>query len=339
MGDPDRYAIRELQDLDPFQPHPACLGGWLQTLSIKAQRPDLDVESWPGCQPFSFEDDRTPPDTLSGFFLPVEEKSNSRATVILLHGMGGHARSGYMRSAGETLLKAGHPVILWNHRGAGDSAANCAGLHHPGYTDDLRRLVAYLHEQRGNWCDHGLHCMAYSLGANLLLKYLAEAGRESGFDAAVSVSAPLDMAITSRNLQTGLNRLFDRYLLYRQKAEIIRERVSLSDEERDRLREAKTVWQLDDQFTSKRFGYQGAEEFYRDNSSIHVLDQIATPTLLIHAEDDPVVDEAVFGQWDWQPKGPLYPALLSSGGHTGFLSSRGTRWHEQAAIAFFKNFG
>lgn len=113
--------------------------------------------------------------------------------------MGGKALSPYMRSMAGHLNGCGFDVLLWNHRGAGRSAETCSYLHHPGFTDDVRRLLSYLYDERRRWTQNGLACVAFSLGANLLLKYLAEDKQHSKFDLAVSISAPLDMAITSRN--------------------------------------------------------------------------------------------------------------------------------------------
>jgi predicted alpha/beta-fold hydrolase len=78
-----------------------------------------------------------------------------------------------------------------------------------------------------------------------------------------------------------------------------------------------------------------AANYYQQNSACYWLDDICTPTLLIHAADDPVVDIEVFLPRDWTNKRPLYAALAESGGHTGFLDRDGNRWHEECAVRFF----
>ncbi|MCM2374377.1 YheT family hydrolase [Aporhodopirellula aestuarii] len=331
---PKRFAIENFEWLEPFQPSLLWRGGTLQTLSIKSLRPELDTNTYEGCESFDVEGDQTPPDVMSGYYLPTPDETD-RPTVILLHGMGGHARSGYMRSMAERLIAAGYPVILWNNRGAGSSARNCRRFHHPGYTDDLNRLVDYVRGERGTWSQNGLNVIAFSLGANVLLRYLAERGADSPITAAASVSAPLDMEITSKNLRRGLNRLFDRYLLKKQRDELLRDGAELTGDERKAINDARSVWELDDTFTAPHLGYDDASEFYRENSAIYVLDKIRTPTLLFHASDDPVVDDEVFEQREWSADGPLFPALAESGGHTGFLDKNGNRWHERASVRFF----
>lgn len=142
----DRAAIQRFDWLEEFRPHPLWRGGVLQTLSIKLASSGFDPLAWPGRRTFDIEDDSTPPDTLSGIWLPSDHASPKR-TVVVFHGMGGHATSGYMCGMAKALLTADHGVVLWNNRGAGHSAASCRRLHHPGYTDDVRRLVRHLREK------------------------------------------------------------------------------------------------------------------------------------------------------------------------------------------------
>ena len=333
-----REAIRHFDFVDAFKPHPIWRGGLLQTLSIKMIRSELDPPNDPRCQSFDLDDDQTPPDTMSGYYLQTESNSNRDSrpmpTVVVLHGMGGHALSGYMLSAAETFLSNGYRVLLWNNRGAGGSARRCKRLHHPGYTDDLRRLFKHLSEHHPDWIDSGMFALAFSLGANLLLKYMGETGRDCPLDGAAVVSAPIDLQSTSTNLRSGANRLFDRYLLYKQRQELMRPSAGLDDADRDRVSSASSVWELDDAFTAPRFGYDSATDFYKHNSAGPFVGDITKPTLLIHAQDDPVVTMESFQTQPFNEGGPLFPALLPTGGHTGFYASDGTRWHETVAIDF-----
>ncbi|WDQ15001.1 YheT family hydrolase [Rhodopirellula sp. P2] len=333
----DSPAPRCIDSIDPFEPHPLCRGGWLQTLSVKWLNPQLDLQSRPDSIALSLPDDHSPPDELSGHYFPATQSSGNKPLVTVFHGMGGHALSRYMRSLGQHLNANGFDVLLWNHRGAGQSAANCSRFHHPGLTADICHLTDHLKAQRPEWTRNGLVCVGFSLGANVMLKYLAESGSKSSFDAAVSVSAPLDMQITSRNLRTGSNRVFDQYLLTKQRSELLRSSAKLTNVERATLESVASVWELDDQFTGPRFGYDGAEDYYAENSAINSLHNIDTPTLLLHAEDDPVVVPYVFEGIQWERNEALHPMLCKSGGHTGFLDRNRQRWHESAAMEFFES--
>ena len=332
--DSETRAIRRFDGIPPFKPSWWCCGGWLQTASVKVFRPTLSLETRSDHQCISVPDGHSPTDQLIGYFFPKTSTQLDRPLVIVFHGMGGSALAGYMRSICQRLNDEGHDVILWNNRGSGRSAKTCSRLHHPGRTDDIRLLLNFLTDQRPEWSQNGLAGVAYSLGANLLLKYLAESGIESKLDVAVSISAPLDMEITSRNLGKGMNRAFDRYLLRYQKEELLRDTAELSSDQRDVIAQVKSVWELDNQFTASLLGYDSAEAFYAANSAVHTIEQIRTPTLLLHAEDDPVVDRHVFNGINWDDNHCLHPAMVASGGHTGFLDRNGNRWHEEATVAF-----
>lgn len=333
-----RAAVKKFDWLQPFKPHPLYRGGWLQTASVKLLRPSLDVKAWPGMLPFEVEDAENPPDRLTGYYLPAQDPETSQPTAVVFHGIGGDAKSTYVRSLAASLLSAGYPVVLWNHRGAGSSGRTCRGLHHPGACQDIEALIRYLEEQRPQWMRFGLTAAAFSLGANRTLHFLAQTGIDSPFSAAVMISPPLDLKMTSRKLGQGWNKPFDRFLLHRQHDELLRPGSEASDKEREVIRSTCNIWELDDRFTSPHFGYAGVEDYYEAASAIDVLDQIRTPTLFFHALDDPVVDDSVFAQRQWQADGPLFPALAHSGGHAGFLEWGGHGGTSGTLFAFSKIF-
>jgi predicted alpha/beta-fold hydrolase len=254
----ERRAIKHLDGVPPFRPHRWCTGGRLHAISIKWLRTGLNLDDRSDVEIISVADDHTPPDRSSGFYVPAVETSEPKPLVVVFHGMGGDATSQYMRLMTQRLNEAGYSALLWNHRGAGRSSATCSHLHHPGFTDDVQWLTRYLNEERPGWSKNGLVCVAFSLAADLLLKYLAETGVESAFDVGISVSAPIDMKITSKKLQTGADRVFDRYLLRSQREELLRDNAELSVQERQAVQSARSVWELDDTFTGPRLGYAGA---------------------------------------------------------------------------------
>lgn len=317
-----------------FCPHRWFRGGWLQTISTKLLRPTFASCSWAGAREICVNTNDGSNDCLTGVYATLKNVSE-KPLVILMHGMGGHAESGYMRSMAGTFLQNDFPVLLWNHRGAGSSASFCRQMHHPGRTEDFAGLLAYLHEEQTDWCGAGICAVAVSLGSNVLLHYLAQSAAASQIRAAVVVSPPLNLAETSAKLKTGMNRIFERYLLHRQRTELLRSTGEVTGEERQAIQSANSIWELDDQFTAPRYGYESAEQYYREVSTLSALPAISTPTLLIHAADDPIVNKTAFERFSWAENRSLYPVLCESGGHIGFLAADGSRWHETTAVRFF----
>ena len=66
-------------------------------------------------------------------------------------------------------------------------------------------------------------------------------------------------------------------------------------------------------------GYQGAEDYYTHASSGPYLAAIRTPTLLIAAEDDPVVPVAMFDRWP--ASSAVEMRITRHGGHLGYIGA------------------
>ena len=75
--------------------------------------------------------------------------------------------------------------------------------------------------------------IGYSLGGNIVLKYLAEGAIEVRPDCAVVVSPPVDLALAADRMLQLRNRLYHRWLLNRMKEEAVMDGARLTDDERE----------------------------------------------------------------------------------------------------------
>ncbi|MGE0576700.1 MAG: YheT family hydrolase [Reyranella sp.] len=264
---------------------------------------------------------------------PVEPKPG-RPTVLLIHGAGGSAGSPYMLRASRQMLDSGHRVVRLNLRGAGPSRADCRGQYYAGGSADLGALLALL---PGSLATDGLVAVGYSVGGAILLKYLGEAGQDTPLAAAASVSAPIDLAATCRNLMRPCNWLSHFMLLRQMKREALGPGAALTPAERDGIRKARTLWQFDEQFTAPRNGFADVADYYARCSAMEFLGGIRIPTLVVAAQDDPWVPCAAYlGQhWSAYESLCLLPLLPEQGGHVGFhgVGSRHP-WSDRAVAGF-----
>ena len=144
--------------------------------------------------------------------------------VVLLHGLGGNTESGYIRKSALYLLEHGRDVLLFNFRGAGESDPLCRKQNHPGRTEDLHDLFGWLpNNSTPNLMACGSLPVGYSLGGNILLKFLAEDTQRYSLPAAMTVSAPLDLAATSQRLGRLRNLPYCAYLLFKMRRRILHE--------------------------------------------------------------------------------------------------------------------
>jgi len=102
---------------------------------------------------------------------PISDVENAPAKplVLLVHGLGGNASSGYMVEASDYFRGQGHGVLRLELRGSGASAKTSNGIYNAGISDDLRAAIQSIPVSMSS---NGVVVMGFSLGANVVLKYL-----------------------------------------------------------------------------------------------------------------------------------------------------------------------
>ncbi len=260
---------------------------------------------------------------------PTQRRVGAPA-ALLIHGLSGSESSVYMLATARALLAAGLPVVRLNLRGAGASRRLCREGYHAGRTDDLSAALAAL---PAAVAASGFLAVGYSLGGNLLLKYLGEQGAAAPFVAAVTVSAPLDLAAIARRIGAWRNTIYHRWLLRRLVRENLAPAAVLSAAERSAALGARTLYELDDRYIAPRYGFAGADDYYARCSAARFLPDIAIPTLLIHARNDPWVPTDVYDRVPWRDLPSLRPLLAAGGGHVGFHGRDWPlAWHDRCIL-------
>jgi predicted alpha/beta-fold hydrolase len=323
-------AQRQTLDLPPFRQRLPWWGPDLQTMRCVLVRSRAPLELYRQERLLIPLNDGSG-DTLSAM-LGRPPADDSRPLVVLIHGLTGLEDSFYMRESAAHFLSQGYPVLRLNLRGVGRSRPLCTVQYNAGSSDDLARVFAGL---PGGLAAHGLAAVGYSLGGNLLLKYLGERGGEARLKAAAVVSAPLDLAATARRLDRWRNDFYQRYLLHHMKTEAVAPGVVLTAGEREAILGARSVWEFDHVYSARRAGFKGAEEYYASASSGRFLPGIAVPTLVLHARDDPWVPSEPYDAFDWRSRPDLHLVLTARGGHVGYHGQGRVAWHDLAIARFF----
>ncbi len=313
--------------ISAFRPRPPWWGGDLQTLRNFVVMRNLRIG--------------LPAVTGERLYLPMTDGSGDRLAasltpapggrplVVLIHGLTGSEGSTYMLASARHFHALGYPVLRLNLRGAGPSRATCRGHYHPGRSEDLRDALDALDPALAA---AGLILVGYSLGGNMLLKFLTEHGGGFPIRAAATVSAPIDLAATARSLMRPRNLIYHRWLVAGMKRDALA--GGLRPAERDAVEAARTVYEFDDGFVAPRHGFGGADRYYADCAALGFLDAIPVPTLVIQAQDDPWVPAAAYLDYDWRANPRLTALIPRGGGHCGF-HDRGGTWHDRAMAAFF----
>jgi predicted alpha/beta-fold hydrolase len=250
-----------------------------------------------------------------------------RPLVILIHGTPGSEDSPYMIRMSGYLLDKGYCVLRLNLRGAGPSRLRCRLQYHAGRTEDLR---AVLGRMDGRLAADGIVIVGFSLGGNMLLKYLGEQGRRAPLLGAVSVSAPIDLKAAQLRLMQRRNRRYHDHLLAR-----LKEESAPSDLERAAVDTISSVYEFDERVVAPRNGFANADDYYARCSAKTLLGEIRVPTLLIHARNDPWIPPAAYLAFDWNSNPRLMPLLPRGGGHVGFHGFGSfVPWHDRCIARF-----
>jgi len=298
-------------------------------------RPNFDLDRWPGERLLLAMRDGSGDRLAASLNRP--RRLTARPLAMLIAGVTGCEESIYIRASATHLLEAGYPVLRLNLRGSAPSRPTSRFHYHAGRSDDLRDAVAALPDAlKAN----GLVVVGISLGGNMMLKFLGEEGAASPFRAAASVSAPIDMFATTAKFTAPRNALYHRWLLGHMKREALAPGAEFSAAEREVVLKARDVLEYDDTYVAKRAGYRGYEEYYQACQAVGFLGAIKTPTLVIHADDDPWIPSDAYRAFDWRANTWLSPELTTRGGHVGFHGRGATvPWHDQRIVAFFEEVG
>ena len=320
----------------PFAARAPWWGGDLQTLRNFLVRRPGNVAAYPAERLTLPLADGSGDRLLGALNLPRVPNA-LRPLVVLVHGLSGCEESFYLLNSAAHLLALGFPVLRLNLRGAGPSRPFCRFQYHAGRSEDFAEVLTLLPKAL---IAAGIVAIGFSLGANMLLKYLGEQGGAAQLRAAVSVSAPLDLADTSRRMMRRRNAIYQAYLLHEMRREAMAPGAELTGGERQAIREARSIWEFDHRFSAPRNGYAGAEEYYERNAARRFLDGIAVPTLVIHALDDPWIPAGAYLGYDWRRNRNLLPLLPPRGGHVGFQgSNRRVTWHDLCIAQFLEQIG
>jgi predicted alpha/beta-fold hydrolase len=320
-------------DLPPFRPRFPWLTGDLQTIANRL----MPVPAGAGAG--ASQRLRLPMDDGSGdvllAMLDRPEGDTGGPALILIHGLTGSEDSVYVRNTARHFVGLGHPVLRLNLRAAGPSRALCGDIYYAGRSQDLRAVLPLL---PADLVARGLVAVGFSLGGNMLLKYLGEEGAASPLLAAVSICAPIDLSATCRHMMRWRNRVYHRHIIAQMKREATGAGARLDAGERAAILGATTVWEYDDRFIAPRHGFAGAEDYYERNKALRFMPAIRTPTLMIAAADDPWIPIATYRGVDWTANDALMPLLSDGGGHVGFHAA-GDRvpWHDRAIERFVRH--
>ena len=177
----------------------------------------------------------------------------------------------------------------------------------------------------GKLCpDSPVALVGFSLSGNIVLKLLGEAPETvpANVTKAAAICPAIDLGRCVRSLVGPFQRVYDRYFVHvltrqvRANCRLRPDVVPLHSGLR-----MKSIFEFDDTYTGPVCGFGSADNYYTSSSALRHIEHIQVPTLILAAEDDPLVTIACF-------RGLCIPSnvilhITRYGGHLGFVGKSG----------------
>jgi predicted alpha/beta-fold hydrolase len=267
--------------------------------------------------------------------------------IILLHGLTGSSQSIYIKGFQHILLKNNYRSVALNFRGCSGESNNSFRCYHSGETQDVDFLYQTLREREP---DTPFAAIGFSLGGNVLLKWLGEKQHDVNLFAAIAVSVPLVLSVCASKLDKGFSKFYRTNLLRELKTYISTKYQHLQSknlsndaakiERLGDLSKIRSFWEYDERVVAKLHGFKNAHDYYARSSSRQFLKSISVPTLIIQALDDPFMTaEVIPAPSELSPFVEL--EITAAGGHVGFVSGNNpfkpVYWLESRVLAFLQS--
>lgn len=241
----------------------------------------------------------------------LRRTAGRRTLILLVHGLGGKASSGYMVDAACAAEAAGCDSLRLNLRGADRAGGD---FYHAGLTADLHAVIGS--SELADYETIGV--IGFSLGGHTVLRFATE-DVDSRVRAVAGVCSPLDLdrcahAIDARersvylwHVLSGLKEMYRSVARTRE--------VPLPPNEADKIR---TIREWDGRVVAPRYGFASAEDYYARMNVAQVIDKIRIPALVAHALHDPMVPAETVRSVLERASAKVTTRWIDDGGHLGF---------------------
>lgn len=281
----------------------------LQTLwsTFFKHRPDLELNT-----------DRL--ELVDGDFIDISSTNNiqQKPIVLILHGLEGTIESHYAKPLIKLLDDNGYGVCFMHFRGCSGEINRLKRSYHSGDSVDLQTVIEHI---KTKYQQSPFAVIGFSLGGNVLLKWLGEQKQGASITTAIAVSVPFRLRDAADRLEKSFSRVYQKHLIsscqnkYKEK-----DSKNSLDLVKD-IKSVNTFFEFDDKITAPLHGFKDADDYYTKSSCHQFLSTIEKPTLILHSEDDPFM---------WKSTPPkaneisesVRVELSTSGGHVGFINGK-----------------
>jgi predicted alpha/beta-fold hydrolase len=266
-------------------------------------------------------------------FLDVDWLTQGAARVVIIsHGLEGNTSRAYVKGMAQAFFNQNFDVLAWNFRGCSGEVNKQLRFYHSGATDDLDFVIHHA-IQKGY---KEIRLIGFSLGGNMTLKYLGEKKPPAEIRAAAVFSVPMDLHSSCLRISKPSNWVYSNRFLNSLKTKVITKSCVRPELNVTGIHKIRTLIDFDDRYTAPLHGFLNAVDYYQRCSSVHFVDSIKTPTLIVNAQNDPFLSDECYPRQRLSTHAFVRFEDPGFGGHVGFaqFSKNGLYWSEERALLF-----
>ncbi len=265
-------------------------------------------------------------------FLDIDwiKKGNNKV-IVLCHGLEGSSKSKYIQGMAKYFSERGWDILAMNYRGCSGEINKKIKFYNMGQIEDLEEVLKKTEDYKK------VVLAGFSLGGGLVLNYLgSKKTLPTNIHCAMAVSAPCDPLGSARTFVKKENRIYRDYFMKKLKSKIVEKNILNPGKiNLDGILECKTIEEFDDIFTAPQYGYRDALDYYEKVSPKHSIPNIKIPTLILMAEDDPIMSESCYPIKEAKKNKKITLEITKYGGHVGYARLFGEHyWLEERLFEF-----
>lgn len=243
--------------------------------------------------------------------------AHSSKIALVIHGLEASAQKPYMKGMCKALHAAGFKVAAMNLRGCSGEINRQVRSYHSGSTGDVATVIDHVLQNID--CEQ-LVLVGFSLGGNLIIKYLGERDIiPAKITKAVTISVPCDLEACSVHLDKRIPLVYrDRFLRTLKHKALLRTGLLPFSLSRRQIRNISSFREFDDLYTSQLYGFDDAADYYKQCSSKQFIASVNLPALILTAHNDPFFTEACFPYKECKASPNVFLEVPDEGGHVGF---------------------
>ncbi|XP_074588564.1 embryogenesis-associated protein EMB8-like [Curcuma longa] len=262
--------------------------------------------------------------------------------LILLPGLTGGSDDPYVRHILIRARKKGWRVVVFNSRGCANSPVTTPQFYSASFTEDLHQVVTHV-----STCypKSKLYSIGWSLGANILVRYLGQESQNCLLSGAVSLCNPFNLVIADEDFHKGFNNVYDKALA-RGLRKIFKKHALLfeglgGEYNIPMAANARSVREFDEGLTRVSFGFKSVDDYYFNSSSSSSIGCVSIPLLCIQADNDPIAPSRGIPRDEIKANPNCLLIVTPQGGHLGWIAGDeapfGAPWTDPVVMEFLEH--